>query len=157
MTVWANQDAFAEGTDERGVPNYLQPQAGLLLDWTSRRYRTLVSIDNGCEDARIMRVYCASVAVADRERWEQRAADAAAALALKAGILGVQVGVGLDSGKRAAASAVIALSLWRDWDSVIAATGGHLDRLLLDTELVDLERPVSADHYQLLDPDRLRA
>lgn len=153
LTVWEDPHACAQGTDGRGVPRYLLPKAGLLLDWSSRRYRITVSIDRGSENARILRVYCATVAPEEVERWERRAMDAAGAVAARYGILAVQVGVGIDAPGRAGGAAIVALTAWRDWDSVIAATGGHLDRLLLDTELADLERPAGADHYELLEPE----
>jgi hypothetical protein len=43
------------------------------------------------------------------------------------------------------------LTAWTEWDLLLAATGGRLERTLIDTEISDLERPARADHFELLE------
>ncbi len=168
VTAWEDEKACAAGIDEDGVPRTLLPQASLLVDCRSSLYLVVASVELDCDNARILRIYRATVRREDLEHWQEQAVDAARTLTARPGLMAVQVGVGAAMADRPNAVqpdavrqdavpqdavSVVALTAWRDWDSLIAAAGGHLDHLLLETELTDLEEPVGADHYQMLEPD----
>jgi hypothetical protein len=48
---------------------------------------------------------------------------------------------------------IVVLTAWTEWDGLLAATGGRLERTLIDTEMSDLERAARADHFELLSTD----
>jgi hypothetical protein len=157
VTSWVDEEALRAGTDERGVPRSLAPKADLLAGCSSAVYRISAAAESSCDEARILRIYRATVASTDLERWQQRAQETAAALTARAGLLGIQAGQSLEASGRADSVSVVAITAWRDWESVILATGGHLDRLLLDSALIDLENEVGVEHYQMLEADGPRA
>jgi hypothetical protein len=158
VTAWEDEKACGAGIDADGVPRTLLPQASLLVDCRSSLYLVVASVELDCDNARILRIYTATVPRRDVEYWQEKAVDAVKTLTARPGLMAVQVGVGAEiadqpDAVQPDAVSVVALTAWRDWDSLIAATGGHLDRGLLETELIDLEQPVGADHYQMLEPD----
>lgn len=163
LSAWEDEEACAADIDEHGVPRTLLPQASLLVDCRSSLYRVVASVDLDCDNARILRIYRATIPRDDMEHWQERAVNAAEGLTGRPGLMSVQVGLGAEIADQPGAVhpdavqqdavSMVALTAWRDWDSLIAATGGHLDRGLLETELIDLEQPVGADHYQMLEPD----
>lgn len=153
VTCWRDGAAFTRGTDPQGVPGYLAPKADLLSEPRSSGFRVSAALGDEPDGARILRVYRAQVAAASVVEWEGRAAEQMTALSGKQSLIFARAGVVLDDERPSDEVSVVALSAWRDWDAVLAATGGHIDRLVQDTELIDLERPVGVDHYELFESD----
>ena len=151
ITRWLSEAAFEAGTRSDGLPLYLEPKADLLADCASALYRDVVVSETASAASRIVRLYRATIRRADREHWENSAGRSVAALAQRPGIRTIHTGEG-QAGENGTIS-VVAITGWEDWASVIAATGGHLDRLLLDTELIDMEKAHSVEHYQVLEPE----
>ena len=152
-TCWRDEAAMAAGTDQHGMPRYLTPLAELLSGRRQATFVVAASIGHDLAGARIMRVYRAKVARESLETWEKSSAEQVVQLSARDGLICARAGA-----SRAGASGedevpVFAISAWRDWDAVLAATGGHIDRLVEDTDLGDLERAAALDHYQLLEPD----
>jgi hypothetical protein len=155
LTEWEGWGAFVAGTDGSGIPGYLAPVRDLLLGPSSHLYRVVASAGVDGVEARILRVYRARVPAGQLDDWEVLARKAARALTEKAGMLRVEAGIGFEDPHRPDGVEIAAVTAWRDWQSVVAATGGHLHHLLQDTEIVDVEQTLQADHYQLLGPEPL--
>lgn len=153
VTSWRDEAALAHGTDPFGMPVYLSPRADLLGDRKLSSFRVSAALGDGVEGARVLRVYRANVAAADVAEWARRAVEHLAGLVGTEGLVYVREGVGMAGANPEGDVPVLALSCWRDWDAVLAATGGHIDRLVQSTELVDLERFIGVDHYELLASD----
>jgi hypothetical protein len=63
-------------------------------------------------------------------------------------------GVGTDQDGPAAQAGearVVVLTAWAEWELLLTATGGRLNSSLIDTELEDVERPATADHYEVME------
>jgi len=58
----------------------------------------------------------------------------------KPGISVVLAGVAIPAERVAADVPILVLTAWRDWDSLLDATGGRLNRAILGTELVGPQR-----------------
>lgn len=155
-TTWRDASAFARGTNAEGVPAYLVPESSLLGDKTSRQYRVVASTGLDRVGARVLRVYRTSIAAGAVGLWKRRALEPVGQLASKQGLLTVVAGVEIDDGKAAPPTeeaGVVVLTAWTEWDLLLTATGGRLNSALLDTELADLERPASADHFELVEAE----
>jgi hypothetical protein len=154
-TTWRDEFSFAHGTDAEGVPAYLAPESVLLGDKASSRYRVIASTGLGCEGARVLRLYRTSIAADTVEQWARRALEPVDQLATKRGLLTVVAGVDIESEAtpQTGEVRVVVLTAWSEWDLLLGATGGRLNRALLDTELADLERPATADHFELLEAE----
>jgi hypothetical protein len=155
-TVWQDGSSLARGTDEKGIPAFLSPEQSVLGDRTARQYRVIASTGIGREGAHVLRVYRTSIAPEAVEEWEKRTTESTGQMASKGGLLTVIAGVEMDTG--AALSdpgevCVAVLTAWNEWDLLLRATGGRLNRGLIDTELVDIERPATADHYEILEAE----
>ncbi|MGD0862215.1 MAG: hypothetical protein ABSA21_05575 [Candidatus Limnocylindrales bacterium] len=153
VTCWRTDAAFARGTDPQGVPAYLSPRADLLSARRPSTFRVTASLGSSLEGARILRVYRAQVAAASIAAWERRAAELLTSLSATDGLVAMRAGSSPAGAHSGSGLQVVAVSAWRDWDAVLAATGGHIDRLLQETELADVEEPIGVDHYELLGPD----
>jgi hypothetical protein len=153
VTCWRDESAFTRGTDPLGAPAYLAPKADLLAERRSSAFGVSAALGDRPDGARILRVYRARVATAAVEKWQRRAAEQLTALSTKERLVFARAGVGLAGADSSGEVSVVALSAWDDWDAVLAATGGHIDRLVQATELVDLERPEGVDHYELLESE----
>ena len=69
------------------------------------------------------------------------------------GLLAAEAGVetdGEDVVLREGTARIAVLTAWAEWDLLLAATGGRLERAPLDTEFTDIEQPPNADHFELL-------
>jgi heme-degrading monooxygenase HmoA len=150
-TVWRDQGSFGKGVDQNGLPAYLAHQAKLLSDCGASALDVLASYGEGFAGARILRVYRAFVAPAAVDAWREGAVHQAVKLAQSAGLRLVLAGARRPAEDPTGDVPVMAISAWRDWNSVLTATGGHLDQLVGETGLVDTEKPAGLDHYQLLD------
>ena len=157
VTIWRDQAAFGRGTDAKGLPAYLASKSSLLCDRASSRYRLVASTGLDREGGRVLRLFRTSVATEAVESWERRVLEPVDRLAEVGGVLTVIAGVeaGVGEGRRARAAHVAVLTVWSAWPPLLAATGGHLDRSLMGTDLSDLERPGTADHFELLEPELL--
>jgi hypothetical protein len=149
-TAWTDMDSFRRGTATNGIPEYLTPVAERFRDVRSTRYRVVHAQGPGCETARILRIYHATVATELLATWERRASTPIERLSTKPGFRQAFAGVGVLDVDPPGETSIIAITAWLDWESVIEATGGHIDRLLLETEMADLERPSDVEHYQLI-------
>jgi hypothetical protein len=155
-TVWSDWEALQHGIDEAGVPGFLAAESELLGVKRPSRYRVVASTGLGCEGARVLRLYRTSIAAAAVEIWEQRALEPVGRLASKKGLLTVVAGVSTDQdgpAAQAGEASVVVLTAWAKWDLLLTATGGRLNSALIDTELEDIERPATADHYEVMAPE----
>ena len=156
VTVWRDAAACERGTDATGVPNYLAPMLPILGDRAASRYGVVASNGLGQLGARVLRLYRTSIATGTVEQWEQRALESAGQLASKEGLLTIVAGVQIDSEdavRQVDETCVVVMTTWTEWDLLLAATGGRLNRALLDTELGNLETPAKADHYELIEAE----
>lgn len=155
-TVWSDWEALRHGVDEAGVPGFLGAKSELLAAKRSSQYRVVASTGLGCEGAGVLRLYRTSIAADAVEIWERRALEPVGQLASKKGLLTVVAGVSTDQDRPAAQAgeaSVVVLTAWAKWDLLLTATGGRLNSALTDTELEDIERPATADHYEVMAPE----
>jgi len=153
-TPWSDSAALSLAIDEQGLPVYLAGQASLLGHVETSRYRQAASTGLGREGAKVVRLYRTSIAADAVESWERRAVEMIGRLVTMRGLLVAQAGVetdGEDVVLRVGDARIAVFTAWEEWDLLLAATGGRLEKPLLDTELTDLEQPARADHFQLLD------
>ncbi len=148
-TKWRDLDSYGRGTADDGIPEYLASVSALLRDVRSTRYRVVASEGPGLESARILRIYHATVVTEMLATWGRRAAEPIGRLLLIAGMEKVITGIGVLAVDRPGETSIVAITAWRDWEAILRATAGHTDRLLLETELADIERPSDVAHYQL--------
>ena len=148
-TEWGDLDSYRLGTAHDGIPEYLASVSALLRHVRSTRYRVVFSEGPGLESARILRIYRATVATEMLAAWGRRAAEPIDRLLVIPGMEKVITGVGVLAVDRPGETSIVAITAWRDWEAILQATGGHIDRLLLETELADIERPLDVAHYQL--------
>jgi len=152
ITIWQGQPAFGRGINADGLPAHLTPKSDLLGGRSGSAFEVLAShLGEGFAGARILRIYRGAIAARALEMWQTRAQEQAGVLAESAGLRAVLAGVRIPSDDRTGEVPVMAISAWRDWNAVLTATGGHIDRLVQETELGDLEKPSGVVHYQLLD------
>jgi hypothetical protein len=152
-TTWRDPEALARATDEHGLPAYLAERSSLIGDRAMSRYRVVASTGLGREGAKVLRLYRTSIAADAVESWKRRAVETTDRLVRKHGLLVALAGVETDEADAVPVEGnarIAVLTAWAEWDLLLAATGGRLDKALLDTELTDLEQPASADHFELL-------
>jgi hypothetical protein len=150
-TCWDDDASMARGTDAAGVPQYLAPKAELLGAVSAVTFDVSAAIGLGLKGARIMRVYRAQVAAETLPDWQDRWISQITGLAAWDGLVCVRAGVQVAAERSGGMVPVLAIGAWRDWEAVLAATGGHIDRLILETDTPEVERLASIDHYQLLE------
>lgn len=156
VSLWSGRQALRNGLDEQGAPGFLAATSELLGAKRSSRYQVVASTGLECKGARVLRVYRTKVAAEAIKAWEQRARERVGRLTSKEGFLTVFAGVGTnDNGPIASAAeaGVIVVTAWTDWNLLLAAIGGRLNSPLLGTELDDLEREASLDHYEVIEPE----
>ena len=152
-TTWRDSAALAAAVDAEGLPPCLAERASLLGIRLASSYRLAASSGLGLEGARVLRLYRTAIAEDAVESWERRAVEAIGRLVATPGLLAAQAGVETDGEVPVARDGhvwIAVLTAWAEWDLLLAATGGRLDKPLLDTELRDLEQPAKADHFELL-------
>ena len=152
-TTWRDPTALAAAIDAEGLPPCLAERASLLGVRTASSYRLAASTGLGLEGARVLRLYRTSTALEAVEFWERRAVETIGRLVATPGLLAAQAGVEIDGEDpvvRDGQVRIAVLTAWAEWDLLLTATGGRLDKALLDTEITDLEQPASADHFELL-------
>ena len=154
VTCWEDEAAFARGTDRSGMPAYLSTKSDLLLDRRSSAFAVTVWHGDGPKGSRILRLYQAHVGAADVEAWKRRAVEQTAQLAEQAGLVCVRAGVSLSGADSNGEVAVMTLTAWSDWERVLTATGGHIDRYVRDDDLTEPRHSVGSDrvdHYEVLE------
>jgi hypothetical protein len=150
---WRDGRDYARGTGPLGVPRYLSAIADLLSELRSSAFDTTTAMGDGTEGARVLRVYRTHVAAASLEDWQRRTVEPLTRLSQKQGLVYLRAGTGLAGAAASGEVPILILCGWRDWDVMLAATGGHIDLPAQETDLDDLEGPSDVDHYELLEPD----
>ena len=153
VTIWRDADSYVRGTDSAGVPEYLAAQASLLGDRVSSGYRVMASTGLGSDEARILRVYRASVAANSVELWTRLALDPIGQLVSRPGLLSVVAGIGLDSDEAHPQSGdvpIVILTAWTEWDPLLTAAGPRIGAELQQADVSDLERHARTDHFEIL-------
>ncbi len=150
---WRDGRDYARGTDRLGVPRYLSAKSDLLSDLRSSAFDASTAMGDGTEGARVLRVYRTHVAAASLGDWQRRSLDPLTRLSEKEGLVYLRAGTGLAGADASGEAPILILSAWRDWDAMLAATGGHIDRPAQESDLDDLEGPSDVGHYELLESD----
>ena len=151
-TIWRDAASMDRGTDRAGIPRYIAPKVSLVGDTISNRYRVVASTGVGGEGARVLRLYRTSIAAGSVEIWERRALWPVGQLVAAQGLLTAVAGIAIDgdrSMEQAGSVRVVVITVWTEWNLLMAATGGRLDGALLGTQLEDLEGPASVHHFEL--------
>jgi hypothetical protein len=156
ITAWRDRAALNQGT-EGGAPRFIAPRVPFLSRVTSSLFTVVADSGTGCRGARVLRVYRATIMADAIDLWTRRIAAPARRVAAMEGILVLNAGVSLDQPRAQGETPVVVVTAWKDWDSLLLATGGRLNDLLLDTGMEDLERPLGVDHYEWLEPEPLVA
>jgi hypothetical protein len=155
-TTWLDEESFERGTGPEGVPPYLGPTSSLLGDRAASRYRVVASTGLGSKGARVLRLYRTSIAADSVELWKRLTLESIGRLASTEGLLTSIAGAdtyGGESAARAGETCVAVVTTWTEWNPLLVATRGRLNEAILDTELADLERPATTDHFELLEKD----
>jgi hypothetical protein len=155
-TMWRDPAAFGRRTDQEALPPYLRLASSMLGDKAPSRYGVVASTGLGSEGARILRVYRTSIAAGSVEFWKRRTLETVGQLNSKDGLLTIVAGVdteGDGSAEQAGEACVVVITVWTEWNRLLAATGGRLNEAIVDTELGDLEGPATTDHFELLKED----
>jgi heme-degrading monooxygenase HmoA len=149
-TSWRDEASWRAGIDDGQNPRCLARVAHMVEDRRSSAFRVVASKGPSWDEGKILRVYRGAVGDESMARWEAWACGPAGAVGTDPGLVSLLVGPSMLPDERPGEQVVVAVTAWRDWEAVLAATGGHLDHLLRETEMTELERPLSVEHYQLL-------
>ncbi len=150
---WRDERDYARGTNPLGVPRYFSAKADLLSELRSSAFDASTAMGEGTGGARILRVYRTHVVAASLADWHRRTVEPLTRLSQKQGLLYLRAGTGLAGPDARGEVPILILCGWRDWDVMLAATGGHIDRPAQETHLDDLEGPSDVDHYELIEPE----
>lgn len=151
ISAWWDEDAFRVGTNSAGIPRDLVGKASLIRRRQSSQFRAVEWHGiNWCE-ARVVRLYRASMARDGLDAWERRVPDELSEIVGKLGIMAALAGVAIGNEDASTDVPILVLTTWSDWDSLLGATGGRLSRPILGTELAGPQPPSLADHYELID------
>jgi hypothetical protein len=153
VSVWRDLDSFRVGTNASGVPRDLTPKAGLFRRRLSSHFRTVLIRGTQWCDARVLRLHRAFIAVDALEAWEGTVPDDLEMIAAKPGNLVALAGVVITDEETGPEVPILVLTAWRDWDSLLEATGGRLNRQIQGTELAGPMPHPLADHYELIQAD----
>jgi hypothetical protein len=149
-SIWRDADAFRVGTNSSGIPRDLAGKAPLIRRRLSSQFRSVASHGTDWSDARVVRLYRAPIAQDSLGSWENSVQGEVRDIGGKPGISVVLAGVAIHAERVAADVPILVLTAWRDWDSLLGATGGRLNRAILGTELVGPQPLSLADHYELI-------
>jgi hypothetical protein len=152
VTCWNDAESFARGTDEKGIPAYLSSTASLVGDRIQAAFDIVAFRSAIHAGARVLRLYRTSIPSAAIGIWEERAVASAAQLAETEGLALIQAGLEIGSPETPLPNQVrvVVMTAWTEWDLLLAATGGRLNRALPDTELPELEKAAAPDHFEIL-------
>ncbi len=155
-TIWRDEAALTAGVDELGIPRYLAEKSALLTDAAISHYRIVASVGLGRESTGILRLFRTSISRESVDSWERGALESMGRLAgrdgLSVGLAGVEMD-GDPTASRDGPAGVVVFTTWAQWDLLLAATGGRLNRTLLDIDPSALEQAGRADHFELLRAD----
>ena len=149
--AWQDFESWRHGMEADDLPACLTRVAGRLGERRDSLVDVVASAGPSWEEGRVLRVYRASVRAGDMAEWEARARSPVEWLAGRPGLVSILVGPSWPRPAAESERTVFAISAWRDWSDVLSITGGHIDQPLERTELTDLETPLGAQHYELLD------
>jgi hypothetical protein len=152
-SVWQDLEAFRVGTNSSGIPRDLAAKASLIRRRLSGQFRTVDSIDTDWCSARVLRLHRVAIARNELEAWERAVPDDLKMIAGKPGNLVALAGVAIGDDPGASDVGIVVLTAWRDWDSLVSATGGRLNRPIQGTELAGPQPHSLADHYELIQAD----
>jgi hypothetical protein len=153
VSLWRDLDAFRVGTNPSGVPRDLAPKAGMFRRRLSSHFRAeRIHGTDWCE-ARVLRLHRAFIASDALEAWEGTLPEDLDMIAARFGNLVAVAGVAIREGETGTEVPILVLTAWRDWDSLLEATGGRLNRQILGTELAGPMPHPLADHYELIQAD----
>jgi hypothetical protein len=124
----------------------------LLLERRDCVVDIVASAGPSWEEGRVLRIYRAAVLSDDLAEWETRARGPVGWLSGRPGLVSILVGPSWPRPEAGDERTVLAISAWREWSDVLSATGGRIGGTLERTELADLEKPLGADHYELIQP-----
>jgi hypothetical protein len=148
VSVWQDLDAFRVGTNASGVPRNLASQAPLIRRRLSAQFRSVEShVENWCE-ARVLRLHRTSLAQDALAAWERGVLADVNMIAGKSGNLVAFAGVAVGDETAGSDAQILVLTAWRDWDALLDATGGRLNRPILGTETAGPQPHSLADHYE---------
>ena len=156
-SVWQDAGALGSAIGPGGLPSGLSPN--LLASPSPVSFEIQAAYwGAGFRGARILRVFRGTIKAASLDLWRRRMDERVPALSKRPGLQAFLVGAVTDGpGAKTVAQdgrvAFIALSAWHDWDSVLAASGGHVDRPVVESNPADPEDLVGVSHYPLLDLD----
>ena len=149
--AWRDFESWRRGMEVEDLPACLT----LVADRLDERHDSVVDVvasaGPSLEEGRVLRIYRATVRAGDLAEWEAWARGSVEGLAERPGLVSLLVGPSWPRPEADDDMTVFAISAWRDWSDVLAATGGRIKQALDRTELTDLERPLGAEHYELLD------
>jgi hypothetical protein len=148
---WRDVRDYARGTDPLGVPRYLSAKADLLSELRSSAFDVSTVLGDGTEGTRILRVYRTHVAAASLGDWQRRSVEPLTRLSEKEGWSTCGRARALAGPDASGEVPILILCRWRDWDAMLAVTGGHIERPAQESKLDDLEGPGDIDHYELIE------
>ncbi len=149
---WQDFESWQAGLDGEDFPACLTLVSDRLDDRRDCVVDVLASAGPSWEEGHVLRIYRAAVRADRLAEWEARARGPVGWLAGRQGLVSILVGPSWPRPASDGEQTVLAVSAWREWSDVLAATGGRLDQPLERTELADLEKPLGADHYELMRP-----
>ena len=150
VSVWPDLDASRVGTNASGVPRDLASKASLIRRRLSGQFRSVEShVENWCE-ARVLRLHRTSLAQDELAAWERGVLADVNMIAGKPGNLVALAGVAVGDETGGSDAQVLVLTAWLDWDALLDATGGRLNRPILGTETAGPQPHSLADHYELI-------
>lgn len=151
LSAWRDADVFRIGTNSAGMPRDLASRASLIRRRLPSQFRAVEWHGLNWCDARVLRLYRASVARDGLEAWERSVPGELHEIIGKPGSVAALAGVAILDEEDPSDVQIMVLSAWRDWDSLLGATGGRLNRPILGTENAGPQPPSLADHYELID------
>jgi heme-degrading monooxygenase HmoA len=149
-TAWRNESSWRVGTDGGRLPRCMDRVADLFDERRDSAFHVVASKGPSWDEGKILRVYRGAVGDESMARWQDWASGRVGSVGSDPGLVSLLVGPSVLPEERPGEHVVVAVTAWRSWEAVLAATGGHLDHLLRETEMAELERPLSIEHYQLL-------
>jgi hypothetical protein len=150
--AWKDFESWRGGLDAEDTPTCLTRVSHLLLERRDCVVDIVASAGPSWEEGRVLRIYRAAVLSDDLAEWETRARGPVGWLSGRPGLVSILVGPSWPRPEAGDERTVLAISAWREWSDVLSATGGRIGGTLERTELADLEKPLGADHYELIQP-----
>jgi quinol monooxygenase YgiN len=149
--AWRDFETWRHALNDAGSPICLTRVADKLDDRRDSVVDVVASAGPSWEEGRVLRIYRARVRADQLDEWEARARGPVEWLSGRDGLVSIVVGPSWPRPESGNDRVVFAISAWRDWSDVLSATGGRIHAALLRTELSDLEQPIGAEHYELLE------